>query len=75
MDTRLLELLVCPICKGPLEHHRPPFHERHELLCHADRLAFPVRDGIPVMLEAEAMAFDPAAVPAAVPTAVPTAGE
>lgn len=54
METRLLELLVCPICKGPLEHRRPPQHDRQELVCHADRLAFPVRDGIPVMLEAEA---------------------
>lgn len=54
MDIRLLELLVCPICKGPLEHWRPPQQERQELVCHADRLAFPVRDGIPVMLESEA---------------------
>lgn len=54
METRLLELLVCPICKGPLEHRRPPTDERHELVCLADRLAFPVRDGIPVMLEGEA---------------------
>ena len=61
MDTRLLELLVCPICKGPLEHQRAPLHERHELVCHADRLAFPVRDGIPVMLEGEARQLDDAA--------------
>lgn len=54
MDTRLLDLLVCPICKGPLDHWRPPHQERQELVCHADRLAFPVRDGIPVMLESEA---------------------
>ena len=54
METRLLELLVCPLCKGPLEHMRPPFHARHELVCVADRLAFPVRDGIPAMLESEA---------------------
>ena len=58
MDVRLLELLVCPICKGPLEHQRPPLHERQELVCMADRLAFPVRDGIPVMLEGEARALD-----------------
>ncbi|HEX6705046.1 MAG TPA: Trm112 family protein [Albitalea sp.] len=58
MDTRLLELLVCPICKGPLEYQRPPQHERPELVCMADRLAFPVRDGIPVMLESEARSFD-----------------
>lgn len=58
MDTRLLELLVCPLCKGPLEHQRPPTHAQHELVCRADRLAFPVRDGIPVMLESEARSTD-----------------
>ena len=58
MDTRLLNLLVCPVCKGPLVHHRPPQQERHELICNADRLAFPVRDGIPVMLENEARSLD-----------------
>jgi len=57
MDTRLLNLLVCPICKGPLEHWRPPAQDRHELVCHADRLAFPIRDGIPLMLESEARAI------------------
>lgn len=51
----MLELLVCPLCKGPLEHWR----ETGELACRADRLAFPVRDGIPLMLESEARAFDP----------------
>ncbi|MCM5679863.1 Trm112 family protein [Schlegelella sp. S2-27] len=62
MDTRLLELLVCPVCKGPLEHHR----EAHELICRADHLAFPVRDGIPVMLESEARDLDaPPAAPSA----------
>ena len=60
METRLLNLLVCPICKGPLEHLRPPLQEKVELVCHADGLAFPVRDGIPVMLEAEARPLDPA---------------
>ena len=58
MDPRLLELLVCPICKGPLRHLRPPAQERQELVCTADRLAFPVRDGIPVMLEGEARSLD-----------------
>ena len=47
MDTRLLEILACPLCKGPLVHHR----EAQVLVCRADRLAFPIRDGIPVMLE------------------------
>jgi uncharacterized protein len=64
METRLLNLLVCPICKGPLEHMRPPLQEKVELVCHADGLAFPVRDGIPVMLESEARSLDVAASPA-----------
>jgi len=50
VNSHLLEILVCPLCKGPLRHDR----ERHELICSADKLAFPVRDGIPVMLESEA---------------------
>jgi uncharacterized protein YbaR (Trm112 family) len=58
MDTRLLQLLVCPLCKGPLEHKRPPQDSAHELVCNADRLAFPVRDGMPIMLEAEARSLD-----------------
>lgn len=47
MDRRLLEILVCPLCKGKL------LHKQDELICRFDRLAFPVRDGIPVMLEQE----------------------
>lgn len=54
MDRRLLEILVCPLCKGPLIERR----KENELICLADRLAFPVRDGIPVMLEDEARALD-----------------
>lgn len=50
MDKRLLEILVCPVTKGPLEWRA----ERQELWCRASRLAYPVRDGIPVMLEEEA---------------------
>ena len=50
MDVRLLEVLVCPMCKGALEHDRAAA----ELVCRHDRLAFPIRDGIPVMLESEA---------------------
>jgi uncharacterized protein YbaR (Trm112 family) len=50
MESRLLEILVCPLCKGPLRHDR----EQQELICRADKLAFPIRDGIPVMLENEA---------------------
>ena len=72
METRLLNLLVCPICKGPLEHLRPPQQAAVELVCHADGLAFPVRDGIPVMLEAEARSLD-AAPAASVAPAAPAA--
>jgi len=50
MDNRLLDILACPLCKGPLVHHRDPA----VLVCDADRLAFPIKDGIPVMLEEEA---------------------
>lgn len=57
MDNRLLEMLVCPLCKGPLEMLRGDTGK--ELACRADRLAFPIRDGIPVMLESEARAYDP----------------
>jgi uncharacterized protein YbaR (Trm112 family) len=50
MDSKLLEILVCPVCKGPLVFDKPA----QELICKADRLAFPIRDGIPVMLESDA---------------------
>ncbi len=50
MDTRLLELLVCPVTKGPLEFDK----EKQELISRSARLAYPVRDGIPVLLENEA---------------------
>ena len=50
MDPKLLELLVCPVTKGPLQYDR----ERQELTSRSARLAYPVRDGIPVMLENEA---------------------
>ena len=50
IDPRLLEILVCPVSRGPLVYDR----ERQELVSAAARLAYPIRDGIPVMLEAEA---------------------
>ena len=56
MDPKLLEILVCPLCKGPLVHRRAA----GELICKADRLAFPIKDGIPVMLEDDARKLDPA---------------
>ncbi|MCP5279585.1 MAG: Trm112 family protein [Thiobacillus sp.] len=56
MDPKLLEILVCPLCKGPLTLLK----DRQELVCKADRLAFPIRDGIPVMLEEEARRLEEA---------------
>ncbi|WP_426417896.1 Trm112 family protein [Aestuariirhabdus sp. LZHN29] len=50
MDKKLLEILACPLCKSDLQYNK----EKQELLCKNDALAFPVRDGIPVMLENEA---------------------
>lgn len=50
MDAKLLEILVCPVCKGPLVFNKAA----QELVCKADRLAFGIKDGIPVMLESEA---------------------
>jgi uncharacterized protein YbaR (Trm112 family) len=50
MDKKLLEILVCPLCKGPLVYVKAA----QELICRGDRLAYPIRDGIPVMLEDEA---------------------
>ena len=50
MDPKLLEILVCPLCKGPLVYKK----SEQELICKADRLGFPVRDDIPVMLVDEA---------------------
>jgi uncharacterized protein YbaR (Trm112 family) len=49
-DSRLLDILACPLCKGPVIY-RP---QAAALVCRADRLAFPVADGVPVMLETEA---------------------
>ena len=50
IDKKLLEILVCPVSKAPVEYDA----ERNELVCKASGLAYPVRDGIPVMLETEA---------------------
>ncbi len=50
VDPKLLEILVCPITKTTLEYDR----ERQELISHAAKLAFPIRDGIPILLEEEA---------------------
>jgi hypothetical protein len=54
MDPRLLDILVCPVTKGPLEYDRV----RQELISRTAGLAYPIRDGIPVMLESEARRLD-----------------
>ena len=55
IDPKLLEILVCPLCKGPLAFRK----DADELVCKADRLAFPDKDGIPVMLEEDARKLPP----------------
>lgn len=54
LDPRLLDILVCPVTKGPLVYDR----ERQEFISEAARLAYPIRDGIPIMLESEARPLD-----------------
>ena len=56
MDAKLLEILVCPVTKGPLVYDK----EKQELVSKSARLAYPIRDGIPVMLEDEARRLEPA---------------
>ena len=60
MDAKLLEILVCPVTKGPLVYDR----ERQELVSRGARLADPIRDGIPVLLEDEARKLTPEEVEA-----------
>ena len=55
MDKKLLDILACPLCKGPLVYKK----ENSELVCKGDRLAYPIRDDIPVMLEDEARKIPP----------------
>jgi uncharacterized protein YbaR (Trm112 family) len=55
MDSKLLEMLVCPVTKGPLYYDR----DKQELISRSARLAYPIRDGIPVMLEEEARKLSP----------------
>lgn len=55
MDKRLLDILVCPVCKGGLVYRK----ETRELICSPCRLAYPIRDDIPVMLPEEARALSP----------------
>lgn len=55
MDKKLLDILACPICKGELKYDK----ENNELICAKDKLAYPIRDDIPVMLEDEARTLEP----------------
>lgn len=55
VDPKLLEILVCPLCKGPLVYRK----EAGELICRPDRLGYPVKDGIPIMLEEDARRLPP----------------
>ena len=54
MNAGLLDILVCPLCKGPLKYDR----DKQELICRPDRLAFPIRDGIPIMLDDQARVLE-----------------
>lgn len=60
MDARLLDILVCPICKGPLEYNKTA----QELICNPDKLAFPIRDCIPIMWADQARDLNAAPAPA-----------
>jgi uncharacterized protein len=55
MDNKLLEILVCPLCKSPLYYRKA----EQELICKADRLAYSIKDGIPIMLADEARSLTP----------------
>jgi len=55
LDNKLLDILVCPLCKGPLLYQK----SRAELICKPCRLAYPIKDDIPVMLEEEARKLPP----------------
>ena len=54
MEAGLLDILVCPLCKGPLAYNK----DAQELICRPDRLAYPIRDGIPIMWAEQARALD-----------------
>lgn len=63
MDTKLLSLLVCPVTKGPLDYDR----DKQELISRSARLAYPIRDDIPIMLESEARTLSDAELDALPP--------
>ncbi len=55
MDDRLLDILACPVCKGPLKFQRAAA----VLVCRAERLAFPIKDGVPMLLEEDSRQLNP----------------
>jgi len=57
MDARLLDVLVCPLCKGPLVYDKAA----QELICNGDKLAYPIRDDIPIMWADQARALNASA--------------
>lgn len=71
MDTHFLKLLVCPLCNSPLRHDQ----NEQELVCQYDKLAYPIRNGIPIMLQEEARSLsqNPGAPTAARPVSSKTA--
>jgi uncharacterized protein len=50
VDTKLIEILACPVCKGKLQYDKP----KQELICRVDRLAFPIRDQVPILIQQQA---------------------
>lgn len=54
IDSKLLEILACPVCTGAIKYNK----DKEELVCLADKLAFPIRENIPVMLESEARSME-----------------
>lgn len=55
LDKKILDILACPICKGKLQYDKA----KQELICNLDKLAYPIRDGVPVMLADEARKISP----------------
>ncbi|BDM63968.1 UPF0434 protein [Shewanella sp. NFH-SH190041] len=54
-DKKLLDIVACPVCKGKLEYQK----DAHQLICKADKVAYPIEDGIPVLLANRAQDYQP----------------
>jgi uncharacterized protein YbaR (Trm112 family) len=68
LDHRLINLLVCPLCKGALQMQRDAALRPQALVCPVDRLAYPIRDGVPILIESEAHSSDAAEAGPPTPT-------